>query len=159
MANSTFDLFKRFVVKKFWPWFIQHAWPIIKEEVISSVSQVLSFMRKRLEDFLNDRSSRQQEELKTKVEEAESKADAATDEVAAARWRGKAEAYREHAENLKAENDKLRKELDQLLNEEMKNIQASINDINVELKDSRSLGIGSRNIPLLEASKSDLEEN
>jgi len=157
MANSIFESVKRFIVKQFWPWFIQHAWPLIKEEVIAAVSQVLIFMRKNLEDFLAARNAKQQEDINAKAKEAESKAEAAMDEAEAARWRGKAEAYREQADNLRVENEELRKELERLMGEGIKDLRTSVDNINVELKESKTLEIGSRSIPLLGASEDDLE--
>lgn len=148
MTNSLLKSIQRFIVKRFWPWFIEYAWPLIKEEVIIIFAQVLNFIRRSLEDYFNNRNETQQKNMKEQAEEAERQAETALDEVEAAKWRGKAEAYREQAITLQEENEQLRRKIEQIMREGIDNARSDIENINIEIKDSKQLEFGSKSIPL-----------
>lgn len=158
MAKTIFAIIKKFIVQKFWPWFIQYVWPIIQSEVVSVVMTIFEVLRKRVERYVNNRNQTQQDAAQKKAAEAERQAESATDAAEAAHFRGRAEAYREQAESLSRENAELRRELNKIIRLSANDVQSSVDNIKLTISDSDHLEIGNKNIPFLRPTDTDDKE-
>ena len=139
---------RNFLVKKFWPWFIQHVWPKLQSIIISIVVEAFDNLRKKISDYLSSQAESQREEYRQKAADAEQQADSTTDDVAAAKWKAKAEAYYEFAKELKHENEKLRHDIEEEIRTSAQKAKSDISSLDIEQTDSAVL-VGGRDLPSL----------
>lgn len=103
----------KFVVKKFWPWFKQFVWPIIKEHIMEFVSFVIQKLIEIAKDMFSEKTSSRQQEAQSKAEEAESKASDATNDAEAEKYQAVAKVWREVAEQFRRDNEELKRKLEE----------------------------------------------
>lgn len=111
---SIFSKILQFIVKKFWPWFLEFVWPIIQEHIIDIINFIICFFTNKIKDKANEQSSKRESDANKKAEEAEQRAEKAANTTDADKYEAIAKVWREVAEQFRSDNEELRKKLDDI---------------------------------------------
>jgi hypothetical protein len=152
MATSTIvEKLIGFIVKVFWPWFVQHVWPIIQSFVLQIITNSITALGNKIKDFVDSRSHRREEYAKRRAEDADSAASVAIDAAEKDKQEAIASVWREVAEQFRSENDILRSQITELLSRSEQTLEDDIRSMKpklTNLENDPSLSIGGNSLPL-----------
>ena len=152
MATSTIvEKLIGFIVKVFWPWFVQHVWPIIQSFVLQIIADSITALGKKIKDFVGSRSHRREEYAKKRAEDADRAASVAIDAAEKEKQEAIASVWREVAEQFRSENEILRSQITELLSRSEQTLEDDIRSMKLKLtnlENDPSLSIGETSLPL-----------
>ena len=152
MATSTIvEKLIGFIVKVFWPWFVQHVWPIIQSFVLQIITDSITALGKKIKDFVDSRSHRREEYAKNRAEDADRAASVAIDAAEKDKQEAIASVWREVAEQFRSENEILRSQITELLSRSEQTLEDDIRSMKLKLtnlENDPSLSIGETSLPL-----------
>jgi hypothetical protein len=109
---AVFAQILKWVVQKFWPWFVEFVWPFIKEHV----KDLLNFLLEKLKGIFKERFSKNQEkrsdEATEKAEKADKMAGESESQTEAQKHKATANVWREVAAQYRRDNEDLQREFD-----------------------------------------------
>ncbi len=149
------DTLMKFIVKKFWPWFLDFVWPYIKEHFRALINFVIDNIIEMIKKWVEDKTSKREQEAYHKAYQADEKADKASSDMnEAEKHRAVAEVWREVAEQFRKDNEELKKRIDEIENEAKEGSTKIIDDLKLNVdfsKDKPTLKIGDeiRELPSL----------
>lgn len=112
---SILSTISQWLAKTFWPWFVKHALPIIKEHVLDLFASLLVTLKSKIKDYMSKRSEKRESEAEKRAEDAEKRAESADSEPEREKWEAIAVVWREVANTFREENEALKKRIEELI--------------------------------------------
>lgn len=103
----------KFIVLKFWPWFMKYGWPIVKEHIKDLIAWLIKKATNLFREWQETKSDQRQKEAAQKAQEAEKQAKDSSNENDADKYRAIAQVWREVAEQFRRDNEELKKKVDE----------------------------------------------
>lgn len=108
-----YDSIKEFIIKIFWPFFLEHIWPFIKIHMIDIVKSVIEFLKQLIKDTLDEKQKERQRQAEHEAAEAEANAKAAVNEEEIEKYKEIAKVWRKIAEQYRIDNEDLKRKFDE----------------------------------------------
>jgi len=116
----------QFLIKKFWPWFLENIWPLILKHIISIATDTLENLSKRLNRFFADRMEKRTQNATERAHEATEAAAAATTDSEREKHEAVAKVWREVADQFRAENEALHAQVIELIARAQQSVQEDL---------------------------------
>ncbi len=133
-----FEWIKEVVVKLFWPWFKEFAWPFIRKHLIELVHFVFDKLIENIKELFLKRTKEQSDTVNQKADEYEKMAESSKTQEEAEKLRAVAQAWREAAEYFRRESEDLKNQLGELIKKAENDVSEKTNDLNIDIDFSNS---------------------
>ncbi|RJG11111.1 hypothetical protein D3879_15740 [Pseudomonas cavernicola] len=116
----------QFLIKTFWPWFLENIWPLILKHIISVVTDSLDSLSNRINRFFADRMKKRSQNAAERAHEATEAAAAATTDSEREKHEAVAKVWREVAEQFRSENEALHAQVIELIARTQQSVQEDL---------------------------------
>jgi hypothetical protein len=145
---------KEVIVKIFWPWFREFAWPFIRQYMNELIIFVLNLFIDKFKKWVSEQAEKKTETANQKAAEFEQKAKFSQRNEDTEKFIAIAKVWREVAEQFRQENESLKKNIDELSEEIKKEEFAKVDSLKIDLdlsdeKPKLSIGDAIYNLPQL----------
>ncbi len=145
---------KEGIVKIFWPWFKEVAWPFIRQHMKDLISFVIELFKVKLKKWASEQAKKKTENANRKAEGFEQKAKSSQKDEEADKFRAVAQVWREVAEQFRQENESLTNKIDELSKEIKEEAFTKADSLEIDLdfsgeKPKLSIGDAVYNLPQL----------
>ena len=135
----------KWFTKIFMPWFIKHAWPVIKDHIVGIFVFILKTLKDKVTEFISRKSAENKETAKQHAEDAENKAKNAASNTEKEKLEAIAIIWREVADMFRRENEELKERIDSIVFDSEKEVCEQMNNLDLSMdlsKDGTLLTIG-----------------
>jgi predicted RNase H-like nuclease (RuvC/YqgF family) len=136
-----FNLVINFIVKYFWPWFIEFIWPIIKDHVKDLIIFIIGKLLGIVKEWFEEVTQKRKHQAESNAEQAENKAETASSDAEADKYRAVAKVWREVAEQFRIDNENLKNKLYDLETEARTVSEKMVDDMKIDVDFSKEKAI------------------
>lgn len=105
---------KTFLAEKFWPWFMEYAWPEIKKYLVEILIHLASAIQEKVKNKVSENSDNQVKDFQQKAAEAERSASETVNQEEIDKLKHEAKVWREASERLSKDNIQLQKDIEEI---------------------------------------------
>ena len=144
---SAWDSIVKTFIDKIWPFFVQHLWPALKDEVIKFVSKLVTRIFEWMHAKVDSHAANAKATFAAKAQEADQQASEAKSEDERKHLEDIARVWREALDVVRRENEELKLQLAEYRASEQAGIEADVQFLQPHLEPN-VLVIGGGSIPL-----------